>query len=95
MPDVPREDVTGVRITKLSTRVYRDVVVEKLDPRGRPYYWIGGEPVWEEGTGTDWEAVQAGAVSITPLHLDMTDYRALEMLRGWQREVWEDGDEPR
>jgi 5'-nucleotidase len=94
VPDLPRERIAGVRITKLSTRVYRDVVVEKLDPRGRPYYWIGGEPVWESGTDTDWEAVQASAVSITPLHLDMTDYRALEMLRGWT-EAWANGNDPR
>lgn len=90
VPDRPREGITGIRVTRLTTRVYRDVVVEKIDPRGRPYYWIGGEPEWQKGEGTDWEAIHEGAVSLTPLHLDMTDYRALEMLRGWS-DLWRDG----
>ena len=53
-------------------------VVEKLDPRGRKYYWIAGTPDWEQESGTDYDALLSGYVSVTPLHLDLTDYRGLE-----------------
>ncbi len=67
----------GVRFTRLGKRVYRQSVVEKIDPRGLAYYWIAGTPEWQEDEGTDHEAVQKGYVSVTPLHLDLTDYRGL------------------
>jgi 5'-nucleotidase len=74
-----------VRLTKLGKRVYRDTLIEKTDPRGRPYYWIGGdEPVWEEENDTDFLAVSQGSASVTPLLLDLTDYRALAELAGWR-----------
>ncbi len=68
----------GVRWTRLGRRSYKQTVVEKLDPKGRKYYWIAGTPEWEHGTGTDYEALMAGYVSVTPLHLDLTDYPGLE-----------------
>jgi 5'-nucleotidase len=52
--------------------------VEKTDPRGRNYFWIAGTPQWQEEKGTDHAAISSGQVSITPLHLDLTDYRGLE-----------------
>jgi 5'-nucleotidase len=67
----------GVSLTKLGHRIYRQSVVEKVDPRGRKYYWIAGTPEWETAEGTDQLAVANGRVSITPLHLDLTDYRGL------------------
>jgi|CXWL01.1.fsa_nt_gi 5'-nucleotidase len=67
----------GVSLTKLGHRVYKQAVVEKVDPRGRKYYWIAGTPEWERAEGTDQAAVAGGRVSITPLHLDLTDYRGL------------------
>ena len=67
-----------MRFTRLARRVYEQVVSERGDPRGRRYFWIGGEPRWEEGPDCDHAAVTAGLVSITPLRLDLTDYRALE-----------------
>lgn len=74
----------GVRVTKLGKRVYRDTLIEKTDPRGRPYYWIGGdEPVWEQEEETDFLAVSQGCISITPLMLDLTDYRAMTAIGGW------------
>jgi 5'-nucleotidase len=77
----------GVRITKLGKRVYRDTLIEKTDPRGRPYYWIGGdEPVWEEEEDTDFTAVNQGCASVTPLMLDLTDYRAMTEVRAWDLE---------
>ena len=72
----------GVRVTKLGKRVYSEGVIERLDPRGKKYYWIGGEPpLWTPGEGTDFEAVDAGFVSITPLHLDLTHHESLARLK--------------
>jgi 5'-nucleotidase len=74
-----------VRITKLGKRVYRDLLVEKTDPRGRPYYWIGGdEPVWEEEEGSDFLAVREDCASVTPLMLDLTDFRSVVEMSGWE-----------
>ena len=72
----------GVKITRLGKRVYSEGVIERLDPRGRKYYWIGGDPpTWHEGEGTDFEAIQAGYISITPLHLDLTHHASISRLR--------------
>ena len=78
--NLPSGRERGVRWTRLGKRTYRQTVVEKLDPRGRKYYWIAGTPDWEEESGTDYHALISGYVSVTPLHLDLTDYRGLESL---------------
>jgi 5'-nucleotidase len=84
VPAVAREEITGVRITELGTRLYRDAVVKNLDPRGRSYYWIGGEkPTWAEKEGSDFNAVNENAISITPIHLDLTDYKAIVDMKKW------------
>jgi len=75
LPAVPS---SGVRLTRLARRVYEQVVEERGDPRGRRYFWIGGEPRWEEGPDCDHAAVSTGLVSITPLRLDLTDYEGLD-----------------
>jgi len=75
--NIPSGEIRGVRFTRLGKRRYQQVVVEKTDPRGRNYFWIAGTPEWQEEEGTDHSAVSAGLVSITPLHLDLTDYRGL------------------
>jgi 5'-nucleotidase len=80
--NLPAAEPAGVRLTRLARRVYEQVVVERGDPRGRRYFWIGGEPRWEEGPDCDHAAVIAGLVSITPLRLDLTDYGALEQQAG-------------
>lgn len=72
MPYLGRQPYRGAAITKLGKRVYNDIIVEKTDPRGKNYYWIGGEPEWFEIEGSDYSAVRAGYVSITPLSVDMT-----------------------
>lgn len=80
--NVPAGAPQGVRVAPLGKRRYGEVVVEKLDPRGRPYYWIGSSP--PEGVlaqGTDIAAVEENYVSVTPLHLDLTDYRSLDLLQ--------------
>jgi len=76
--NIPSGEIRGVRLTRLGKRLYQQVVVEKTDPRGRSYFWIAGTPEWHEEEGTDHAAVSSGLVSITPLHLDLTDYRGLE-----------------
>lgn len=75
----PAQAHKGLRWTKLGKRFYEQSIVEKIDPMGRKYYWISGQPKWElEQEGTDHRAVSTGYVSVTPLHLDLTDYRGLE-----------------
>jgi 5'-nucleotidase len=84
VPNVPVGVIRGMICTRQARRRYSETIVEKVDPRGKTYYWIGGGPPdWEAGEGTDYHAVQSGAVSVTPLHLDLTNYGALEALRAW------------
>jgi 5'-nucleotidase len=80
--NVPLGAIRGVALTRLGRRVYTQSVIEKLDPRGRKYYWIAGTPRWQQDSGTDHEAISTGRISITPLHLDLTAYHGLESLRG-------------
>jgi len=87
VPALPEQEIRGVQITRLGRRLYRDALVERRDPRGEVYYWIGGDPpdgVPEEGT--DIGALARGYVSVTPILLDLTDYARLSMLRDWQLE---------
>lgn len=83
VPNLPDEEIAGIRVTKLGKRHYVDTVVEKTDPRGKPYYWIGGSPSWQAGKNTDQGAILDRYVSITPLHLDLTDYKAVVEMEGW------------
>jgi 5'-nucleotidase len=83
-PAGPSETWGPPRVTRLGTRRYTDELIEKLDPRGRKYYWIGGaEAEWQGGEETDFGTVHAGAVSVTPLHLDLTDEAARQRLTTW------------
>jgi 5'-nucleotidase len=78
------DQVRGIKVTRLGSRVYRDTLIRKVDPRGRDYFWIGGEDaVWETRPDADFAAVDEGFVSITPLQLDLTDERAIDVIRGW------------
>ncbi|HEU5319293.1 MAG TPA: 5'/3'-nucleotidase SurE [Methylomirabilota bacterium] len=82
--NVPAGAPHGVRLTRLGHRVYSEKVVEQTDPRGRPHYWIGaGPPQWEALEGTDMGAVHEGYVAVTPLHLDLTNHRALAEMGDW------------
>jgi 5'-nucleotidase len=84
IPPIPREAMKGVRVTRLGKRVFRDVIVEKTDPRGKLYYWIGGEdPTWEPDELSDFNAVSEGYVSATPLLLELTDTRAILEMEQW------------
>ncbi|MBD3160958.1 MAG: 5'/3'-nucleotidase SurE [Candidatus Eisenbacteria bacterium] len=84
VPDRPLDQMRGVRITKLGKREYVGEVHRKTDPRGRPYYWIGeGRGGYRPETGSDEEALLQGYVSITPIHLDLTEHKAFDLLEGW------------
>ncbi len=95
VPLSPSGGIRGVRLTRQGKRVYKDLVVEKLDPRGRKYYWIGaGELGFENLEGTDFHAVASGFISVTPLHLDLTNYRSFEALAAWPLESLNGEGEP-
>lgn len=68
------------QITRQGNREYKDVVIQKNDPRGRNYYWIGGHPRWKKRKGSDIVAVRAGRVSITPMKMEFTDLDAVNRL---------------
>lgn len=73
-------EIKGIKISKVGRVWYKNRTVKRIDPLGRPYYWIIGEPVWEGEEDTDTWAVKNGFVSITPLHLDLIDYETYEIL---------------
>jgi len=84
VPARPEAAIRGVQITRLGQRTYHDFLLQRADPRGRPYYWIGGDPptgVPEEGT--DIGALAQGYISVTPILLDLTDHSRLAALRAW------------
>jgi len=82
--NVPAGRPRTVALTRQGKRSYGESVVEKLDPRGRKYYWIGGGDLGFENTpGTDFHAVHSGSISVTPLHLDLTKCRSVESLTAW------------
>jgi len=84
LPPIEPDDVRGVRITSLGKRYFSDSLTRSKDPTGREFFWIGGGAAhWEGGEDTDFHAVAEGYISVTPLHLDLTNYRLLEELRGW------------
>jgi 5'-nucleotidase len=84
VPNLPPGALRGVAVTRQGRRIYSETVIRKTDPRGKDYYWIGGgDPVWERAGDTDYEAVMGGWISVTPLHLDLTNHRALEDLKSW------------
>lgn len=81
VPDRAREGMTGYRITRQGKRRFGEALIEKMDPRGKKYYWIGGDELgFIHEPGTDYAAILDGAVSITPVHLDLTHYPSFEAL---------------
>ena len=84
VPDLPMAEIRGIQVTRLGTRHIAEPTVKTADPRGRRIFWIGQPgPEQDAGPGTDFHAVNAGYVSITPLHLDLTHYKVFEQLSGW------------
>lgn len=84
VPDIPFTELRGIQVTRLGTRHKAEPTVKTTDPRGRKIYWVGAPgPEQDAGPGTDFYAVNAGYVSITPLHVDLTHYKVLDELSGW------------
>jgi 5'-nucleotidase len=92
VPAIAPDKFRGFEVTRMGKRVYEDVLLERLDPRGIPYYWIGGPPPSGlAAPGTDFHAVVNGRISITPIQLDLTANRILAPLRTW---AWDLPAEP-
>ena len=88
VPDLPLHEVKGFEVTRLGHRHRAEPVVKTKDPRGRPMYWIGpAGPGQDAGPGTDFDAIRRGYISITPIHVDLTRYQALDQISGWVSEV--------
>jgi 5'-nucleotidase len=84
VPSSNKKTIAGIQFTSLSQRRYHKPVVEKIDPRGGSYFWIAGERIsWARKEPSDHNAVEKNMVSVTPLHLDLTDYEALNSLKNW------------
>ena len=78
VPAIPAGEIAGYRVTKLGSRVYDDMIVPKKDPRGRDYFWIGGgHPGWSSEAKDDITAVRDGCISVTPLRIDLTDFKEI------------------
>ena len=93
VPDLGASEIKGIAITHQGRRRYGEIIVRKVDPRGKAYYWIGGKkPSWEPSEESDYAAVTAGFISVTPLHLDLTNPTALRELRRWEF-PWDARDE--
>ncbi len=97
LPDLPGDEIRGVRITRQGRLMFREEFHERTDPQRRRYYWLGGElPEFDEadeasgddtsGADTDSTAVREGYISVTPIHYDLTDYAAIERVRSWSFE---------
>jgi 5'-nucleotidase len=84
VPDLPAEQLRGARITRQGKHTYGQSIVEKVDPRGQKYFWVGtGSTDWIRSGDTDLDAVHGGEISVTPLHLDMTNETAYQKLLEW------------
>ena len=84
LPAMPADPVTGVKVTHRGSRVFHEEIARMKDPWGRDIYWIGGGHVtWSGGADSDFQAVRDGYISVTPLHVDMTNYRLLDDVRSW------------
>jgi 5'-nucleotidase len=84
LPAVAPGEVRGIKVTSLGQRRYADSITRAKDPSGREYFWIGGGVAsWRGAKDSDFQAVEDGYVSVTPLHLDLTNYELLEEIRAW------------
>jgi 5'-nucleotidase len=84
--NVPKGVPKGVRITKQGFKNARPIISEHIDPRGKPYYWIGElREGFHAGGGTDFEAIDEGFVSVTPMRSDLTNHQAIDLLKNWEQ----------
>jgi 5'-nucleotidase len=84
LPAIDPSEVKGVKTTRLGRRVFSDSLTRGKDPSGKPYFWIGGGSIeWAAAEGTDYGAIEQGYVSVTPLHLDLTNHGLLGEVERW------------
>lgn len=84
--NIPKECNGKIRITQLGKRIYRDSIIE-IEKDGNKIFTIGGDPpTWIKEEGTDFDAIEKGYVSITPIHLNLTDFRMMQKLKNWEDE---------
>lgn len=85
LPPVPAAQVKGVRVTRLGSRFFSQSLTQMKDPWGREIFWIGGGTItWTSEGDADHVAIADGYISVTPLHMDLTDYQLLESVRAWE-----------
>ena len=84
IPDLPIDKLLKPLITSQGKRRYEGMIIDKVDPRGRNYYWIGTVDLnFLDIEGSDYSAVSKGHISITPLHIDLTNYNSISILKKW------------
>ncbi|MGN2246229.1 5'/3'-nucleotidase SurE [Frateuria sp. GZRR35] len=94
VPDRPWHEIQGFEVTRLGKRHRSAPCIAQTDPRGKPIWWIGPSGGAEDdGPGTDFDAVRRGYVSVTPIHVDLTRYQALEKISGWMQAMTDAMDE--
>jgi len=85
VPYLPYDEIKGYKVTRQGLRIYRDELIQRDDPRGRPYYWIGGDvPTGVPDKDTDIGELKEGYVSITPITLDLTAYSIMDAVKNWK-----------
>lgn len=85
LPPIPGDEIRGIRVTTLGNRVFAGSLLRTSDPWGREVFWIGGGQIsWTGRDDSDFRAVRDGFISVTPLHVDLTNYALLEAVSGWQ-----------
>jgi 5'-nucleotidase len=85
LPPIRGEEIRGIRVTTLGNRVFAGSLLRTTDPWGREVFWIGGGQIsWTGREDSDFRAVQEGFISVTPLHVDLTNYGLLEAVDGWR-----------
>lgn len=86
VPDLPYEELAGFAVTRLGKRHKAEPVVRMQSPRQETVYWVGAAGAAQDaGPGTDFHAVEAGSVSVTPLQIDLTHVSQLPLVRDWMR----------
>lgn len=87
LPDCPADACKGVRVAPLGSRVFSGSITPMQDPWGRRIYWVGGGTItWTGNADSDHGVVHEGWIAVTPLHMDLTNHRVLETVRGWSLE---------
>jgi len=94
VPDCPWSEIRGFEVTRLGHRHRAEPVVKAVDPRGREMYWIGPAGAEQDaGPGTDFDAVRRNYISVTPIHVDLTRYQALNQVAGWMAAITTDSEQ--